>query len=143
HFSEGTPVTSLNVVSSLNSSCPSNCLWTAVRAVGAAVVFTSDSPMPVLPALLAGDAYLIALPNPDSSSDQRLLGTGPFQAAGFANNILKLSANENCWQGRPFVDTVEIRVHRAIRDQWLDLSLGHADVVEVPAEQVRQAQQSH
>ena len=143
HFSDGTPVTSVNVVSSLNASCPSNCPWSAVRAVGAAVVFTSDSPIPVLPALLAGDAYLIALPNPDSSSDQRLLGTGPFQAAGFANNVLKLAANENCWQGRPFADTIEIRVHRAIRDQWLDLSVGRADIVEVPAEQLRQAQQSH
>ena len=143
HFSDGTPVTSVNVVGSLNASCPANCPWTAVRAVGASVVFTSDSPMPVLPALLAGDAYLIALPNPDAGSDQRLLGTGPFQTAGFANNVLKLTANENCWQGRPFVDAIEIHVHRAIRDQWLDLSVGRADIVEVPADQLRQAQQSH
>jgi ABC-type transport system substrate-binding protein len=28
-----------------------------------------------------------------------------------------------------------------VRDQWLDLGVGHADVVEVPAEQLRQAQQ--
>ena len=143
HFSDGTAVTSVNIVSSLNASCPGNCPWTAVRAVGGAVVFTSDSPMPVLPALLAADAYLIAVSNPDSNSDQRLLGTGPFQAAGFANNVLKLAANENSWQGRPFADGIEIRVHRAIRDQWLDFSSGHADIVEVPAEQLRQAQQSH
>jgi len=32
-------------------------------------------------------------------------------------------------------------VHRSIRDQWLDLGLGRADLVEVPAEQLRQAQQ--
>jgi peptide/nickel transport system substrate-binding protein len=143
HFSDGTAVTSVNVVGSLNASCPANCPWTAVRAVGASVVFTSDSPMPVLPALLAGDAYLIALSNPDAGSDQRLLGTGPFQAGGFGNNVLKLTANENCWQGRPFVDAIEIHVHRAIRDQWLDLSVGRADIVEVPADQLRQAQQSH
>ena len=143
HFSDGTQVTSVNIVSSLNASCPNNCPWTAVRAVGGAVVFTSDSTMPVLPALLAADAYLIALPNPDSGSDQRLLGSGPFQAAGFASNILKLAANENCWQGRPFADVIEIRVHRAIRDQWLDLGTGRADIVEVPAEQLRQAQQNH
>ena len=143
HFSDGTALTSVNVVSSLNASCASNCPWGAVRAVGASVVFTSDSPMPVLPALLAGDGFLIALPNPNPGSDDRLLGTGPFQTAGFANNILKLTANENCWQGRPFADTVEIQVHRAIRDQWLDLGLGRADIVEVPAEQLRQAQQNH
>lgn len=143
HFSDGTPVTSLNVVGSLNASCPANCPWTAVRAVGASVVFTSESPMPVLPALLAGDAYLIALPNRDAGSDQRLLGTGPFQTAGFANNDLKLTANENCWQGRPFVDAIDIHVHRAIRDQWLDLSVGRADLVEVPADQLRKGQQNH
>src|SRR5579863_1823455 len=143
HFSDGTPVTSVNIVSSLNVSCPGNCPWGAVRAAGGSVVFLSDSPMPVLPALLAGEAWLIALSNPDASSDNRLLGTGPYQAAGFANNILKLTANENSWQGRPFADTVEIRVHRAIRDQWLDLSVGRADIVEVPAEQMRQAQQNH
>lgn len=143
HFSDGTPLTSVNIVSSLNVSCPANCPWGAVRAIGGSVVFLSDSPMPVLPALLAGDTYLIALPNPDATSDSRLLGTGPYQAAGFANNTLKLIANENGWQGRPFADSVEIRVHRAIRDQWLDLSVGRADIVEVPAEQLRQAQQNH
>ncbi len=142
-FSDGTPLTSVNVVGSLNASCASNCPWDAVRAMGSSVVFTSDSAMPVLPALLAGDRFLIALPNPNAGSDDRLLGTGPFQTAGFANNILKLTANENCWQGRPFADGVEIEVHRAIRDQWLDLSVGRADVVEVPAEQLRQAQQNH
>ncbi|MGC1424610.1 MAG: ABC transporter substrate-binding protein, partial [Terracidiphilus sp.] len=68
-------------------------------------------------------------------------GTGPFQVNGFNNGTLALTANENCWQGRPFADAVEIRVHRPIRDQWLDLSVGRADVVEVPAEQLRQAQQ--
>jgi peptide/nickel transport system substrate-binding protein len=142
-FSDGTPVTTVNVVGSLNASCANNCPWGAVRAVGAAVVFISDSPMPVLPALLAGDAYLIALPNPNVASDDRLLGTGPFQTAGFTNNSLKLTANENCWRGRPFADAIEIQVHRAIRDQWLDLSVGRADIVEVPAEQLRQAEQNH
>jgi peptide/nickel transport system substrate-binding protein len=34
-------------------------------------------------------------------------------------------------------------VHRPVRDQWLDLNVGRADIVEVPAEQLRQAQQDH
>jgi MarR-like DNA-binding transcriptional regulator SgrR of sgrS sRNA len=58
---------------------------------------------------------------------------------GFNNAVLTLTANESCWQGRPFVDAVEIHVRRSIRDQWLDLSVGRADLVEVPAEQLRQA----
>lgn len=143
HFSDGTALTSVAVVASLNASCSAQCPWTALRATDSSVVFTSDAPMPVLPALLASDAYLIALPNLNAGSDDRLLGTGPFQTGGFTNNILRLTANENCWQGRPFVDAIEILVHRSVRDQWLDLSVGRADIVEVPAEQLRQAQQNH
>jgi peptide/nickel transport system substrate-binding protein len=142
HFHDGSAVTSLNVVASLTAACGGQCPWTAVRAVGTSVVFTDDSPMPNLPALLAGDQYLIALTTAaDGKTAAGAIGTGPFQLTGFNNGVLSLAANESCWQGRPFADAIEIRVHRAIREQWLDLSVGHADVVEVPAEQVRQAQQ--
>jgi len=142
HFHDGSAVTSLNVVASLTEACSGPCPWTAVRAVGTSVVFTDESPMPNLPALLAGDQYLIALTTAsDGKTAAGAIGTGPFQLTGFNNGVLSLAANESCWQGRPFADAVEIRVHRAIREQWLDLSVGRADVVEVPAEQVRQAQQ--
>jgi ABC-type transport system substrate-binding protein len=57
--------------------------------------------------------------------------------------VLTLSANETCWQGRPFLDSIELRIHRSVHDQWLDLSVGRADLVEVPAELLRQAQQQH
>jgi MarR-like DNA-binding transcriptional regulator SgrR of sgrS sRNA len=133
HFHDGAPLTSAAVVTALNAACSANCPWTAIHAVGASVIFTGDSPMPNLPALLAGDEYLIA--NDPGGN----IGTGPFQLEGFNNAVLTLSANDNCWQGRPFVDSVEIHVHRSIRDQWLDLSVGRADLVEVPAEQLRKA----
>jgi MarR-like DNA-binding transcriptional regulator SgrR of sgrS sRNA len=142
HFHDGLPLTSTAVVASLNAACTANCPWTAVHAVGPSVVFTSDSPMPNLPALLAGDEFLITLTiGADGKTPTANTGTGPFQVSGFNNATLTLIANDNCWQGRPFADSVEIRVHRTVHDQWLDLSLGHADVVEVPAEMLRQAQQ--
>ena len=133
HFHDGAPLTSAAVVTALNAACSANCPWTAIHAVGASVIFTGDSPMPNLPELLAGDEYLIA--NDPGGN----IGTGPFQSDGFKDAVLTLSANDNCWQGRPFIDAVEIRVHRFIRDQWLDLSVGRADLVEVPAEQLRKA----
>ena len=142
HFHDGSAVTSLNVVASLTAACSGQCPWTAVRAVGTSVVFTDESPMPNLPALLAGDQYLITLTTAvDGKTAAGAIGTGPFQLTSFNNGVLSLAANESCWQGRPFADAIEIRVHRTIREQWLDLSVGRADVVEVPAEQVRQAQQ--
>lgn len=156
-FQNGSPLTTTDVVDSLNHSCSKNCPWSALRADGPSLIFTSNSPMPHLPALLAGARFLIALtagangqplPNP--------IGTGPFQFASSAKapkgandpkapkspkGVLKLVANQNCWQGRPFVDAVEIRGHRSIRDQWLDLSVGRADVVQVPPEMLRRAKQ--
>lgn len=142
HFHDGSSLTSAVVVVSLLASCNADCPWTSVKAVGPLVVFTSDSPMPNLPALLAGDQFLIALtPTADGKTTPAGAGTGPFQVSSFNNGVLALTANENCWQGRPFVDAMEIRVRRPVREQWLDLSVGHADVVEVPAELLRQAQQ--
>jgi len=132
-FHDGSPLTSATAVTALNAACSANCPWTAIHAVGASIIFTGDSPMPNLPALLAGDEYLIA--NDPGGN----IGTGPFQLNGFKDAVLTLSANDNCWQGRPFVDSVEIRVHRSIRDQWLDISVGSADLVDVPAEQLRKA----
>jgi MarR-like DNA-binding transcriptional regulator SgrR of sgrS sRNA len=98
--------------------------------------------MPNLPSLLAGDDFLIGL---DTDPPLSIVGTGPFRPTGEAitNGVLRLVANESCWQGRPFLDAIEITGHKSIRDQWLDLSVGHADLVEVPAEQLRVAQQQH
>jgi MarR-like DNA-binding transcriptional regulator SgrR of sgrS sRNA len=142
HFHDGSPLTATAVVQSLNLDCPANCPWVAVRAVGSIVVFTSDAPMPNLPALLAGDQFLIALTvTEDGKTPNGNIGTGPFQVTSFNNELLTLSANETCWQGRPFADAIEIRSHRPVHDQWLDLSIGRADLVEVPAEMLRQAQQ--
>ena len=137
-FNDGSPLISAAVVASLTASCTANCPWTAVRSFGNSIVFTGDSPMPNLPELLAGDDYLIT--STDTGGSGAMIGTGPFQPAGFTNGVLTLTANDNCWQGKPFVDAVEIHVRRSISDQWLDLSVGRADLVEVPAEQLRQAQ---
>ena len=142
HFHDGTPLTAVNVVASLNTVCATGCPWTTVRAAGASVVFISDSPMPNLPSLLAGDEFRIVLTVAENgATPPGNIGTGPFQRVGFTNGVLTLAANDNCWQGRPFVDAIEIRIHRAVRDQWLDLSVSRADVVEVPAEQLRLARE--
>jgi MarR-like DNA-binding transcriptional regulator SgrR of sgrS sRNA len=142
HFHDGSSLTAAAVVASLNLSCTANCPWSAVHAVGSSIVFTNDAPMPNLPALLAGDDFLIeAVGSAEGSAPQANVGTGAFQVASSASGQLALKANEAGWQGRPFADTIEIRSHRAVRDQWLDLSLGKTDVVEVPAELIRQAQQ--
>jgi len=144
HFHDGSPLTTIAVVASLNAACPSNCPWTTIHATGSAVIFTADGPTPNLPALLAGDDFLIALTiSSDGKTPNGATGTGPFQVNGFNNGVLSLIANDTCWQGRPFVDSIEIRTRRSTSDQWLDLTAGRADVVEVPAEETRPARQQH
>jgi peptide/nickel transport system substrate-binding protein len=144
-FQDGSALTSASVEASLTSSCPASCPWTAIHAVGASIVFTGDSPMPNLPALLAGDDFLIARPGSIQSGATQLtglfIGTGPFQIDQFSNGVLNLVANDECWAGRPFLDKIEVEGRKSIRDQWLDLSVGRADVVEIPAEQLRQARE--
>ncbi|MGC1423867.1 MAG: ABC transporter substrate-binding protein, partial [Terracidiphilus sp.] len=112
-FHDGSSLTSAAVAASLVSSCAADCPWSAVKAVGPLVVFTNESPMPNLPTLLAGNQFLISLTaTADGKRPPGSTGTGPFQVNGFNNGTLALTANENCWQGRPFADAVEIRVHR-------------------------------
>ncbi|MBT9331900.1 ABC transporter substrate-binding protein [Paracidobacterium acidisoli] len=140
HFHDGTALTAETVAASLTQSCRSGaCPWTAVQAVGQTVVLTSDSPMPDLPAQLARAEFLIAHSDTQGAPD----GTGVFQVTGFANGVMAFAANDDYWNGRPFVDAVELRPRRSIRDQWLDLSIGRADLVQVPPQMLHQAQQQH
>jgi len=138
HFHDGSAVTSTAVAAALMSACATHCPWGNVHALSSSIVFTSEEPMRQLPALLAGDEFLIAKPGatPDG-------GSGPFQVSGFVSGVLSLTANDSSWQGRPFLDAIEIRVHRAVNDQWLDFAAGRADLIEIPAERIRQAQQQH
>jgi peptide/nickel transport system substrate-binding protein len=101
------------------------------------LVFESDSAMPELPAELARSMYLITRQH-DAAEPS---GTGPFRLTSLANGVASLAENTDYWQGRPFVDTVQVEGKRSLRDQWLDLSVGRADIVEVPAELLHQALQ--
>jgi hypothetical protein len=140
-FQNGVPLTADRVVASLNESCNGNCPWTAVHAVASSVVFLSDAPEPNLPWLLAETRYLISLADAgDGKAPACCIGTGPFAFNG-QDQPRSLAANDSYWGGRPFVDKIEVVTGRSIRDQWLDLSVGRADVVEVPPEMMRLAQQ--
>lgn len=140
-FQNGMPLTADRVVASLNQSCNGNCPWTSVHAVGTSVVFVSDGPEPNLPWLLAENRFLIALADAGNGvAPPCCIGTGTF-AFNDQEQPRSLIANDGYWGGRPFIDKIQIVTGRSIHDQWLDLSVGRADVVEVPAEELRQAQQ--
>jgi peptide/nickel transport system substrate-binding protein len=142
-FHNGDPLTADRVVASLNLSCNGDCPWTTVHAVGSSVIFVGDSPMPNLARLLAEKQFLISLAGAgEGNAPPCCVGTGPYElAAQSSPQLFRLAANESYWGGRPFADKIEVTTGKSIRDQWLDLSLGRADVVEIPPEDLRQAQQ--
>ncbi len=138
HFHDGSPLTADRVQQSLERSCK-QCPWTSVRTLGDSLVFTTTSPDPVLPEELARSQYAIAAL--DAAGNP--VGTGTFRFVSNNNYVLSLAAVDDAWQGRPFLDAIEITGRRTVRTQWLDLSAGHADLVDVPVETVHQAQQEH
>jgi MarR-like DNA-binding transcriptional regulator SgrR of sgrS sRNA len=138
-FHDGTPLSAATIVQSLTAQPCSACPWGSVHVAGEAVVFESESPMPELPALLANSRY--AITRRDESGN--IVGTGPFRYATNSNGAITLAAVDDSWRARPFVNAIELRGSRSLRDQWMDVSVGRADVVEVPAEWLRRAQQEH
>lgn len=144
-FQNSRPLNALAVVTSLQESCRLiACPWTGIHVVGQSVVFTSESPMPNLPHILAGNEFLIRQ-SADTSTDvlaaEMIVGTGPFRMKEVSRDKMRFEANDDCWRGRPFVDAVEISSHRSIHDQWIDLSQNKADMVEVHPNDLRQARQ--
>jgi peptide/nickel transport system substrate-binding protein len=112
-----------------------------VSATSDSVVIQADHSLPDFPSQLAGGRYFIF----HSATDGSLSGTGPFRVAespaGEAPARVVLTANESCWAGRPFVDRIEVTMGVDPQQQANAIAFGQADVVELPAAQVRRAAQ--
>ena len=112
-----------------------------VSATSDFVVIKSEFSVPDLPAQLASGRYFIF----HIRDDGTLTGTGPFllaenKAADPAGKIIFL-ANESCWAGRPFVDKIDLAMGADLQQQANAIAFGQADVVELPAPEVRRAAQ--
>jgi peptide/nickel transport system substrate-binding protein len=112
-----------------------------VRATSDSVVVQADHSLPDFPAQLATGRYFIF----SSAADGSLSGTGPFRVtewpAGDAPAKVVLTANESCWAGRPFVDRIEVTMGVEPQQQANAIAFGQADVVELPAADVRRTAQ--
>lgn len=125
---DGTPLTPEIVAASLRMANPA---WN-VTAENEAVVIERDVADPEMPAELALPRNAIA----KRSSGEVPSGTGPFHVVDWqAGKKLTLSAEEDYWDGRPFLDTIELEMGKNFRDQMTALELSRADVVEVAPEQ--------
>lgn len=85
------------------------------------------------------DGLIYERRNPDGTFTG-MSGSGPFQVSAWdPGKHVTLVANDSYPSGRPFVDSIDIRMDRSARDRLLDLQVDAADVAEIPAEQARQA----
>lgn len=131
-FSDGFPLDAASVVASLRSS---NSNWKVV-AIGDVVMIETSSPDPYLRSELALTRNAIV-----HHSGDTLSGTGPFFiGASTTGKSLTLQANEQYWNGPPFVDSIEFSFGISNREQLLALDLGKADVIEIAPEMIRRAQ---
>jgi peptide/nickel transport system substrate-binding protein len=116
------------------------------------VQIRSNRPVPDLLEQLASGRYFVFRVQPDTS----LIGTGPFVLAesfpttSFESNAspqkplrLKFRARDDAWSGRPFLDAIDVTLGYPALRQLLDLQVSRADVIDIPPDLVRKAQQEN
>ncbi len=87
---------------------------------------------------MARPANAIVVRGDDGSS----IGTGPFKIARWeAEKSARLVAHDAYWGGRPFLDAMEVRLGRALRDQEADFEAGKTDVAEINVTDARRFRQ--
>jgi peptide/nickel transport system substrate-binding protein len=127
-FHDGSQLTTDWVAASLRAANPS---WN-VLVDADSIVIERNSGDPNLLAELALAKNAIIKRNPDRS----LSGTGPFHIVDWKpGKSLSLAAYDDCWQGRPFLNAIEIEMGRSFHDQLTTLELGQAELVEIAPEQ--------
>lgn len=105
---------------------------------GGVIAVADDKPIEQILRDLARPRYAITA----RTADGALVGTGPFKLTHFEPNTgLTLTANDDYWAGRPYLDTIEVRMGRTLRDQALDFDMGRADIAELPVTDIRRARQ--
>jgi MarR-like DNA-binding transcriptional regulator SgrR of sgrS sRNA len=127
-FPDGTALTSDGVAASLRAANPT---W-KVFSAGENVIIERETSDPDLLAELALPRNSIV-----RRDAGKISGTGPFIVTQWdPGKKLVLTAREDYWGGRVFVDSLEIELGKSFRDQSIALDLGKAQLIEVAPEQL-------
>ena len=148
-FSDGSAVTAKDVIAALQPLFPAGF---QVSPSESGVQIRAPRPAPDLLEQLASSHYFIFRIQPDGSP----IGTGPFTLA--ENSVsssseatsaalkpahLKFRARDDAWSGRPFLDAIDVTLGNPPLRQVLDLQVGRADIVDLPPDLIRKAQQEN
>jgi peptide/nickel transport system substrate-binding protein len=137
-FSDGSPLTPPIAAMALQQLLGSSF---DVSATSDSIVIQSEHSLPDLPMELATGRYFIFHLGENNS----ITGTGPFietirESMGAAE-VMIFVANPSCWAGRPFLSQIDLMPSVDAQRQASAISFGQADVVELPASEVRRAAQ--
>jgi ABC-type transport system substrate-binding protein len=137
-FSDGSPLTPPIAALALQQLLGASF---DVSATSDNVVIQADHSLPNFPMELATGRYFIF----QTGENNSLTGTGPFrdtlrESVG-AVEMIVFAANESCWAGRPFLDKIDITLGVNPQQRATAIAFGQADVVELPASEVRRAAQ--
>lgn len=120
-FHDGTALTAADAVASLSASLRMAYPGIEVSGAGDTVHVDSAQPMPLLAEDLALPRHAIV----KRPADNQLIGTGPFRLEKYEPGVkVTCAAFEDYWDGRPFLDSIEITGPQSNR--------AAADVVELP-----------
>lgn len=137
---DGSPLTREAVLAAFESMAPGG----SVQLAGDTLEVNMGAPSPDLLISLATSAGLIIERPAPGSVDSLPIGTGPFRVTEWqAGRRAVLEANEDYWDGRPFLDKIEVVMGRSSREQLLDLESDRADVVQLDPNEARRAQQEN
>jgi ABC-type transport system substrate-binding protein len=130
-FQDGALVTPDAVAASLRRTNPT---W-KVFAEGEAVIIERDSPAPNLLAELSLPRNCIV-----KRDGGKISGTGPLAVTRWdPGKKLVLAARDDYWDGRSFLDMIEIEMGKGLHEQMISFDLGKAQVIEIAPEQEHRA----
>jgi peptide/nickel transport system substrate-binding protein len=135
---DGSPVMTADVLPALENVVAGH----PFRLAGDALeIHTGDPQLDVLLTLATSPQAIIRRAT-SGTADTPPVGSGPFRIADWQpGRRIVLAANDDYWDGRPYLDAIEISLGRASRDQLIDLELDKADVVTLDPAEGRRAQQ--
>jgi peptide/nickel transport system substrate-binding protein len=137
---DGSLLTAEQVAAVLSGCLPAGRITSTAETVEIAF----DPPSDALLLLLATSPDCLIRRTSASGSAKGATGTGAFRVSEWQpGRRFVLQANDDYWDGRPYLDRLEVQLNRSSRDELLDLELDRSDLVELDPPQARRAQQEN
>jgi len=137
NFQDGSVVTAPDVVASLTHRSQG---WRVTAVDQQTVRIEVPVAIPHMPELLALSRFSIIKRNNDNS----LVGSGPYKLNSWQpGERVVLSANDDYWGGRPYLDSIEFQLGASLRDQLLERQLGQYSAADLAVDQLRPLEQSN